>query len=149
MENVEMIVEIRGISLKEGKTGTKYFGIETDSGNLTCFEKAITDELKKHVGDHVKVDIATSEKGFKNIRKFLGVATAEELESKTEEAPKTETKKEGYNPISMYVSYAKDIFLEIVKSKTAEEPETAVMLRAIKLVKMAMQAFECTDEIVA
>jgi hypothetical protein len=149
MENKETIIEIKGIETKDSKTGMKYFSILTEQGAVTCFEKAITDELKKNIGNHVKVEIATNERGFRNVRKFLGLATAEE--SKTVETPAkvdvfAEARQEKNK--SCYVSYAKDIFMELIKSKLPEEPEQAVMLRAIKLVKMAIQSFEDQSEII-
>lgn len=151
MENKETIIEIRGISIKEGKTGQQYFSIETDQGIVTCFEKPIVDELKKNVGNHVKVEIAENAKGFRNLRKFLGIATKTEVQAKPQAEPRADLFAEARDSKNkaMFVSYAKDIFLEILKSKMPEEPETAVMIRAIKLVKMAIQSFDSTDEIVA
>jgi len=134
MENQETIIEIRGISIKEGKSGNKYFSIETDNGNVTCFEKKIIDELQKHVGEFVKVEIVANDRGFKNLRKFCGIAAKTEITS----APK----KEEYHPDyfkdareeknkSMFVSYVKDL---VVSGMPVEN--------AIVIIKTAISAFE-------
>jgi len=135
MENKETIIEIKGISVKEGKTGNKYFSIETDQGAVTCFEKKITDELQKHVGQKVKVEIAENERGFRNLRRFLGVADNSEVVSQPKEKEKTDNEQfaeaRAEKNKSMYVAYVKDL---VVAGKPVEE--------AIDIVKYTIRAFE-------
>lgn len=151
---------------KTSKEGKDYTRFNTSAGWVSAFDGEIIDELKKGTGRTVSVELATSEDGkFKNIRKFYGLVAPglEELKQaneETEELIEQVTKvikpeqfgKSVYQPTSMYVSYAKDIFcalLENIKPTTADfNVEMAkvafrnVMQESIELVKQAHKAFE-------
>jgi hypothetical protein len=131
MENKETIVEIRGVGIKEGKSGNKYFSIETDKGTVTCFEKAITDELQKNVGKRVKVEIVANERGFKNLRKFLGVAAEAQAEQPAAAKAETFAEARAEKNKSMYVAYCKDL---VIAGKSVEE--------AVDIVKFIIKSFE-------
>jgi hypothetical protein len=154
MENNETIIEVKGISIMQGKSGQQYFSIETDQGKLTCFEKKITDELQKNVGNKVKVEIVTNDRGFRNIRKFLGAPTKSEIMTtpavQAKQGVFAEARQEKNK--SMYVSYTKDIFLEIYKTQAGKdivmESVEELMTKSIKLIKMASQAFDSPDEVI-
>ena len=57
MENTETITTLKGISEKTSKAGRKYFSVETDDGTMTMFDKPIIDEMMKHVGKKVRLEI--------------------------------------------------------------------------------------------
>jgi len=152
---------------KTSKEGKDYTRFNTSQGWVSAFDTDIIEDLKKAEGRTASVELATSEDGkFKNIRKFYGIV-AHGLEEKQEEEvgedglvsfekPKVikpeQLGKSVYQPTSMYVSYAKDIFcalLENIKPTTADfNVEMAkvafrnVMNESIELVKQAHKAFE-------
>src|SRR3990167_1075669 len=78
MENKETITTLKGISEKESKAGRKYFGVQTDNGTMTIFDKPIIDEMMKYVGKKVRLEYA-EKNGFKNIKKFLGEIAEEKV----------------------------------------------------------------------
>jgi len=149
---------------KTSEGGKDYTRFSTSKGWMSAFEKDIIEELKKCDGRTVSVELQSSEKGdrvFQNIRKFYGLVAPglEELKQANEESeeiiaeivnPQTmkpivksrelSDNSHSYNPTSMYVSYAKDIFCELI-GNTEKESE-GVMQRSIELVKQAHKAFE-------
>lgn len=139
MENQETIFELKGIEEKESKAGKKYYICKNGNDTYSCFESKIIEELNKNIGKRVRVEIVESEKGFKNIRKFLGAIETEKVglskgisieESRAEKAQ------------SVYTSYAKDIFLELAKIKESDLSPEERMNVAIALVKQAREAFK-------
>jgi len=138
MENKETIFELKNIEEKESKAGRKYFVCKNGKDTYSCFESAIVDELKKHLGKKIKVEIAESDKGFKNIRKFLGEVSEEKInEAKPAEIAEARKAKDQ----SIYTSYAKDIFIAIV-SNFPKGSEGEAMQVSIDLIKQAKEAFK-------
>lgn len=92
--------------------------------------------------------------GIDNASTYTKKTLSELIKKKVEEKDKSEGKestgsekvaqKGSYNPKSMYVSYAKDIFIEFKKhSLQHERPQTdkGLMVEAIALVQQAKNAF--------
>jgi hypothetical protein len=155
---------------KTSKGGKDYTRFQTSNGWMSAFDDDTIEDLKAAEGRIVSVEVAESEKdgrSFSNIRKFYGIiAGKEELDQAIKETddfleevekvlPKNfakptaekviaEAKKSVYTPTSMYVSYAKDIFNEIIQHPLNKEMTnlSQVMDIAINLVKQAHKAFE-------
>ena len=149
MENKETkseeIVEIVAIDEKTSKQGRKYFNVETDKGNFSCFEFDVITELKKHFGKKVQVEIAKNDRGFSNIRKFISAVNTEKVGTPASK----EVAREQYidaKSTTMYVSYAKDIFIEMRKLYGREVADKGIMESCIELVQQAKNAFnECKE----
>ena len=146
MENKETIVTLKGVQEKEAKSGRKYISFQTSDGNMTCFESSICDELKKHLDKKVRLEIAEKD-GFTNIRKFLGEISEEKIsQAKAEPSQPSENFEQArkLKDQSIYTSYAKDIFLQLVQEEQKEKIMTndEVMKQAIALVKQARDAFK-------
>lgn len=142
MTNQKVNIEIEDFEDKKSQNGKRYTRFKTNDGWMSAFEKDIIDALKENEGEVVSVEIAIDEeKGFKNIRKFIGKAS--------EISPKINTiqqETKGSNVVAkdtttMYVSYAKDIFVKFLEKNDLKEAEK-LMKGAISLVKLAKSAFE-------
>lgn len=150
---METNLTIKGIAEETSKGGKQYWKVQTDQGNMTVFEAGIADILKHKLDQIVGCDVATSEDGkFKNIRKIsiIPFKDYKDLQdSKPAIAPPQTTQKteddfakarEEKNK-SIYCSYAKDLFVELMKTKQAEIGNAIVMDEAITLIKQAIKAF--------
>lgn len=151
---------------KTSQGGKDYTRFQTSDGWMSAFDDDIIKDLKEAEGRNVSVEIAVAEKGdrtFSNIRKFYGIVAPGLENLQIDEAikesdeliemakPKDFNKKgcdkdwdkgiikKNYTPSSMFVSYAKDIFISMseVQNGTPEER----MSKAIELVKQAEKAF--------
>jgi len=149
---METIIEIKGIEEIQSQKGVKYHKIKTDIGTISVFEDDIVKELKKCDIDGLKakveiVEVTKQDKVFKNIRKFI--------EATDERVPVVKPS-EAFEPIvnkirvadptqSMYTSYTKDVFIELMSDTTGDanaEAYKMIMQQAIALVKQAKEAFE-------
>jgi hypothetical protein len=152
MTNQKVNIEVQDFEDKKSQNGKRYTRFKTNDGWMSAFEKDIIDSLKKNEGKTVCVEIAVDdEKGFKNIRKFIGAASNDVVQKKTTDSPQ---EMKGSYPIShgkdtttMYVSYSKDIFvqlvqLECIKPIDQKRPYGDIMDEAIELVKLAKECFE-------
>jgi len=128
MEKVNL--EIQDYEDKKSQAGKRYTRFKTNQGWMSAFDKKLIEDLKSNEGKFVIVDMAIDEeRGFKNIKKFYGVA-----EANLEEPVKKEVISESKNNhTTMYVSYAKDLIVS-GKAKTVEV--------AIEIVKKLREAFE-------
>lgn len=124
MEKKESVTRVKDIKTMEGKTGNKYFLIETEMGKLSSFDKDIVAELQKFIGKSVKITYAVTSQGFMNLKSFI--ADEPVKEEKIEE--KKEDKQSRMASIS--ASYVKDL---VVAGKSVDE--------AIEIVKKAFAAF--------
>ena len=148
MENTETITTLKGISEKTSKAGRKYFSVETDDGTMTMFDKPIIDEMMKHVGKKVRLEIVESS-GFKNIKKFCGEVTEEKISNaaptaKPEPAENFEAARKLKDQ-SIYTSYAKDVCIAIMQAQGENKTSAsinAIMATAIDVVKQARDAFQ-------
>jgi len=149
-------IKIKSHEDKTSKEGKDYTRFNTSQGWVSAFDSEIIEELKKGEGRTVSVELATSEDGkFKNIRKFYGLVAPglEELKQANKETEELIAEvikpnsmgRSAYNPTSMYVSYAKDIFCASLKDNAAPltiEQSKMLMNAAVELVKQAHKAFE-------
>lgn len=128
---------------KKSQGGKRYTRFKTSQGWMSAFDKETIDKLKENEGKEVCVEIAVDEeKGFKNIRKFVGAAEESQKDEKPE-VVRPGSSKPAFNQASMYVSYAKDLFLGMIETATANKiPAKTVMTECIELVKQAKEAFE-------
>jgi len=127
---------------KTSKGGKDYTRFNTSQGWMSVFETEIIESLKNSEGKEVDVEVAESDDGkFKNIRKIL----TDEESSKAETVISGSMKHKGtYEPTSMYVSYAKDVLVELlhnVKDWNTVNID-ALIEQSIKAVKQAREAFE-------
>jgi len=114
--------KVEQVSNKDGRYGIKIAGTWYNGWNNSPVNK----------GDEVNVEFEVNG-NFKNIKKvnLLNKAPIEEgTPNKT---------------ISMYTSYAKDIFCELWKEGQEAKAATDIMDLSIKLVKQAKEAFEQND----
>jgi len=137
-------LEILEFEDKKTQAGKRYTRFKTSDGWMSCFDKDSCEKLKDCEGKTVSLEIAEVN-GFKNIKKYLGKASDDEDNgAKSERKPHYETAKPAFNQASMYVSYAKDLWMTcmpIAKPATKEEG-TTLMENCIKLVQQAKEAFE-------
>ena len=119
---------------KETKANKAYTRFKTSEGWMSCFDSASNLELKKCTGFSVEVEVKESG-GFTNIQKFIGKVEGDEKV----ETPQSGNvvPKSGNFPLSMKVSYAKDLFLGLVNEDPKSRMETA-----IRLIKQAEEAFK-------
>ena len=154
MENKETIITINAIVEKKSKAEKLYWAVDTNQGVMTCFEQSIVDELRQ-LGNGVPAKVLIAVKGnFSNIRKILGYGmglrkemetfrTANMLVDETPIPVKDMSEARRLKDISIYTSYAKDIFccmLEQSKVSNEDEP-MPTMATAIELVKQAKESF--------
>lgn len=151
MTNQKVTIEIEDFEDKKSANGKRYSRFKTSQGWMSAFEADIIEELKKAEKEKmpVIVEIAIDEeKGFKNIRKFLGISnvapTSETTESKEVVWKKPVVVKDT---TTMYVSYSKDVFLALLEIEMAKEETKrldygTLMSVACALVKTAKLSFE-------
>lgn len=126
MEERENILTIEDFEDKKSQAGKRYTRFKTSQGWMSCFEKDVIEKLKDSEGKNVRVVVAVDkEKGFTNIRKFLGDGNVNP-EKVRDEQPKISTDRNT----SMYVAYVKDL---VVAGKGLQD--------AINIVKQARDAF--------
>lgn len=143
-------LEILEFEDKKTQAGKRYTRFKTSEGWMSCFDKKSCEDLKEQEGNTVSCDV-TEQNGFKNIKKFLGGAGDSEESEENEPSEKKSSKFEGQKPsnqsgfpLSMKVSYAKDIFLEMLRIDAAEKKEynaSELMQAAIDRIKQAEEAF--------
>ena len=144
-------LEILDYEEKKTKAGLRYYRFKTSEGWMSCFDAKACEDLKKFEKTFACVEVMTAG-DFQNIKKCYGPAEkdlenidagneAEPEEKVPVEKPYKQVPQEtqGYKPTSMYVSYAKDIFCNLVKPEMGDL--NTQMTIAIKLVKQAEEAF--------
>lgn len=130
---------------KSPKTGRVYKVLETSLGSISCFDEEILKQLS--VGKTYDVEI-TEKRGFKNIASVKKEVTT----NGGAEAPTSfQGSKWKPNTQTMYVSYAKDVFIylhaklhEVVTDEKLRKNLTPdiVMAESIKLIQQAKEAFD-------
>ena len=123
-----------------------------DSNNMvlkaTAFDTAIIEALSKNKGQLMELQVEASEKDgrtYHNIRGFaevevMGGSKKKEIAEETRNYENThQSDKTNYQPTSMFVSYAKDIFIAL--RPESEEDASITMALSIELVKQATKAF--------
>jgi len=132
-------IKVFGMEERTSQKGSKYKVFHTDRGDMSAFETELIAEMEKHVNGEVEVEFA-ERNGFKNLIKVGQVS-------------KQSTGAKGFSrmdPTTMYVSYAKDIFIAIwnstseIKDKEIRErlSRPLIMEEAIKLVKQAKEGLK-------
>ncbi|MFA6077393.1 MAG: hypothetical protein WC735_04970 [Candidatus Paceibacterota bacterium] len=132
-EMTKQNLEILEFEDKKTQAGKRYTRFKTNEGWMSCFDKKSCEDLKEQEGNTVSCDV-TEQNGFKNIKKFLGEA-GESEDNEPSEEKKSQDKpvisKFDSFPVSMKVSYAKDL---IVAGKS--------QIEAVKIVKELEEAFK-------
>ena len=127
-------------------SGKPYCKFLTDKGWMNAFDSETIDPLKKSVGKFVEVEMIERKTmdgaSFKNISKYIGVGKEEEMIEGTEKIQ--DVKPSVNRNATMYVSYAKDVFVELSKTKLdlGKQGYDKLMEIAIRVVKQAKEAFE-------
>lgn len=121
---------------------------KTSEGWMSAFDTDLCKTLKEHVGTGIAVELNITEKGnFKNIMGILGYEenTGEVTKIGKPADNKTFKKAPSFSGddkfTTMYVSYAKDLFINLNDGKTALT-EKAIMDKAIAVIKQAKEAFK-------
>lgn len=124
---------IHNINEKEGKTGSKYFVLETSKGKMSCFpDYAGLKELKMaYAGEQeIEVNVETSEDGkFQNIRNEKKINTEQSQDYPNFKTPKISNGRKEYDkdPVGLVI--------ELLASGWDSAPD------AIDAVKQAQKAF--------
>lgn len=150
------------INAKASKAGKTYWEIETNMGKATCFEYPVVQVLEANIGKPISLyDLEENDKGFINIRPHKSNNPNSPAPKQTALAPQPATAQpQAQQPtaenfaearkakdVSIYTSYAKDIFIELLKRKPADKEVEAQLLMdaSIKLVKQAKISFERSE----
>jgi len=138
-------LKIEDFEDKKTKADKRYTRFKTSDGWMSAFGVDTIENLKQNVGKMVCVEIAVdAESGFKNLRKFIGIAS-ENAEVKNGivnahvERPGETLTLKGNGNSSMFVSYAKDLYIARAPTYNGEPQE--LMQICIDLVKQAKEAF--------
>ena len=153
----------RRINAKASKAGKTYWEIETDQGNATCFDYPIVQDIQANLGKSISnYDLERNEKGFINLRPAKNPnQLIQNLAQPIAQAPASlPVPQNSYaearqsKDVSMFTSYAKDIFLKLCeheflirtgdKAMGGNSPEE-MMKQAVALVKQAKVSFERTE----
>lgn len=135
-------IKVRTIESKLSQKGNMYYPITLDDGSkASAFDKDFVENtLTKAMNDNIPVvvDIETNEQGYTNIRP----KKASEDKGTVYSTPNKPAIKasSGFDQTAMYVSYAKDIFVEIVNKDKGEFE--IKMAQAIALVKQAKEGLK-------
>ena len=125
--------------------GKRYTRFKTSEGWISSFDKPTIEQLKDSIDKHLCVEVLTDKNNKQKITKCYGDATDDDevQDVKPERIAESKPGRSIYQPTSMYVSYAKDIFCELAqgKDKDGQTPKETMEL-SINLVKQAQKAFE-------
>ena len=131
-------LEILEFEDKKTKAGKRYTRFKTSDGWMSCFDKDSCEKLKDVEGKKVSVEIVEAN-GFKNIRKFLGEAESEDEEEKSQGM--VVNRKFDSFPVSMKVSYAKDLFCAEISRH-----DVSADIDAVKLMKTCCALVEVAEK---
>ena len=146
---MEIYTKILDIKNRVGKNSNKvYQVIETEDGNFNCHESVVVDEIRPFINGMCNLAIRETPKSDGNgvWRNVIGIVKDSDSNSEkptTSGNMKTNSKPNNYT--TMYVSYAKDIYVANSNNNISTELEMSpdmVMKEAIMLVKQAKEAFE-------
>lgn len=155
----------RRITACASKAGKTYWKIETDQGEATCFDYPIVQTLEGNIGKPISLYDLESNNGFTNIRptrhakaeaKVQEQAFNNAMQPPQFSQPKAEDNfKEARNAkdVSIYTSYAKDIFMQMQAQEYATRTDKGMggastenlMKQAVDLIKQAKVSFERSD----
>ena len=139
---------------KVGKTSNKpYMRFNTNIGWCSAFDRGLCDELANHVATGIPINVEIQEKPnptnpaepYRNINAMIGISedkpiSAKPADNKTFAKAPSNTPAQNDKFTTMYVSYAKDIFIGLMENKVYEKSDDC-MTNAIRLVKQARDAF--------
>tara|TARA_Y100000310_G_scaffold301841_1_gene338657 strand:+ start:200 stop:589 length:390 start_codon:yes stop_codon:yes gene_type:complete len=129
-----MEVTLLSFEDKTSKNNNPYTRFETDKGSMACWDEPVIEELKKKITHRVVVDVVDS-KGYKNIKALLAGVV--------DQTPQATPQNGEDKFTSMYVSYAKDIFVALTANPVKETKSAKeVMDAAIMLVKQAKEGLK-------
>lgn len=121
--------------------GNPYWKIETDKGLLTCFDGVVAEKLI--VGKYANVEVQISG-NYKTIKSFGAIV--ENPNSVNVEVVKMSDKfaeARSLKNTTMYVSYAKDIFINLMDCKQFDGVQPLIVMEiSTNLVKQAIKEFE-------
>jgi len=121
---------------KVTKMGKPYWRFNTNEGWLSCFDSVVSEQLKLKINQNVVVEKQEKD-NFKNITKIYDEVVVDKVMI-TPNYPNYITAENKH--LTMYVSYAKDIFINIIDTEQAKGIEPAgVMKLSTDLVKQAMK----------
>ena len=130
------------------KNNVPYAKVSDNRKNIyTIWDNQIIDLVRQNMGKTLFCDVKESKQGFKNIRAVRLPPTPEKIakEKESEEiADRVEMPvKNDSRTATMYTSYAKDIFVELISQEhnKGSDSEKDLMSMAIDLVKQARDAF--------
>lgn len=143
---MKIVIEVKSVEKKMSKLDKPYWEIETDKGKMTVHDEEIVKQLSAVYANNKFASVDMTESGdWKNIHKFFeqvelaDTATyghdgsGDKSPIATEKVPAVP----GPKNTTMYVSYAKDIYIAQL-----QHAEDCNIDDAILLVKKAKAAFE-------
>jgi Ribonuclease G/E len=136
-------LEILQYEDKTSKAGKQYTRFKTNSGWMSAFDSDVIKPLKDLVGKKAVCMVAVDEeKGFSNIRSFIEEADKLNVEvvkvGAVEEQPKPKN-----SQATMWASYAKDIFVQLLANKAGQEVDITQLKKvSIEAVEEFKRAFE-------
>ena len=143
---VKQKILIHGISDKEGKTGQKYYSIDTSKGKMSCFpDYAGLKDLKEAYTNEteIEVNVETSEDGkFQNIRNERKAVAqdgdAPIYQPKTSERKSVKGSAYEKDPVGLAV----EVFNALIEHQKDDELKAKTFMEcAINIVKQAQKAF--------
>ena len=139
---MKQTIKINGFAPKTSANGKNYYVFTTeDKQSLSCWSETVSNQLMGLILKDVDVDVVENN-GFKTIR---AIWTANYVEPVSKSFQKQEFRNE-----TMYVSYAKDLFIALINNKELlidhstkgkEILADNVMLKACELVDQAKAHF--------
>ena len=150
---MEKKLKILNVEWKVGKdSGKKYLKAQVehqDNGEsewMSCFEDDLIAKISKCVGQELTLTFETSGKwtNIRGVGEVSGKDSGNPDDPKSKEHSSHKVSNNKYEPNSMYVSYAKDIFVCLmsdVGSNVTQDELQGLMTTAIQLVKQAREAF--------
>ncbi len=147
MEELIKIDKHEDKTSKDGKDYTRFNCVFENNASkwMSAFETDVIASLKSNENEWIIAEVAQSG-DYWNIRKFVGLPDGKQEVTKPTSTGSTtvnsSTSSSEYTPTTMYISYAKDIFIELhtVDAMTIQSPD--LMSLAIELVKQAHEAFK-------
>lgn len=129
---------------EQGFDGKKNFTFQTDKGeSFKCYDPIMSQDIMENMEVSLDVELTTSKNGKEYITDVLGLTTPKIVPA-TKYVQVDKKQEQNFNgsllaPLSMWVSYAKDLFIAIAEKQKELTTDqcTMIMNESVKLVKLA------------
>ena len=145
---MKQTVQVRGIVEKQKKDGSKYWGVQTEIGEMNTFDTALIEVLYQSMGKRIEVESVQVGK-WNNLRDIYVNGQSIKQPQKKEWNPAragmtAEDKKEKLTGI--YTRYAVDIYIGTWNLNSDPEKYMAHCVRLVKLAKELIEGVETHEE---